>query len=471
MSYLCEIYERSVRLYPGRAGGWGGRSLQISIDTYLRRSSFYRILSFSSLSLPFLSKHGVSDRYQRKCKCLKRFLCDWIAKVGTQQSVCDFSLSNPSSIFCFVASPCCRKPQITRLATFASLAAAENRDHRPSISYIYIRMDSMTHVDEDGACVNCGKHGSETAKLKNCTCRLVKYCSVDCQKAHRKQHKKACKQRAAELQDEQLYCQGQERPEGDFCPICTLPISLPMVEHSTFNSCCMKKICNGCTFVAGVRGMHDCPFCRTPHPDNDADALIARVQERVKKKDPDAIDNLGEDYFHGRLGLQKDVQKAVELWTEAAELGSIKALYNLGNAYYYEGGIQYDKEKATKFYRKAATQGHVQSRHILGCFEGQKGNHDRAWRHYVISAKMGYNHSIDSIKGMFMAGRASKEQYAEALKGYQDAAEEMKSPEREICSSSTHKRSSEEKKLEPRRGWAQDAVADLSMCSDAVDGK
>ena len=28
--------------------------------------------------------------------------------------------------------------------------------------------------------------------------------------------KKACKQRAAELKDEQLYCQGHERPEGDF---------------------------------------------------------------------------------------------------------------------------------------------------------------------------------------------------------------------------------------------------------------
>ena len=50
------------------------------------------------------------------------------------------------------------------------------------------------------ACANCGKESSDAVKLKNCTaCRLVKYCSVDCQKSHRKQHKKACKQRAAEL--------------------------------------------------------------------------------------------------------------------------------------------------------------------------------------------------------------------------------------------------------------------------------
>ena len=70
-------------------------------------------------------------------------------------------------------------------------------------------------------------------KLKNCTAyRLVKYCGVDCQKAHRKQHKKACKQRAAELKDERLYSQGHERPEGDFCPICTLLIPLRMDDHS-----------------------------------------------------------------------------------------------------------------------------------------------------------------------------------------------------------------------------------------------
>ncbi|EJK53198.1 hypothetical protein THAOC_27420, partial [Thalassiosira oceanica] len=95
--------------------------------------------------------------------------------------------------------------------------------------------------DSCEACANCGKQGNDIVKLKSCTaCRLVKYCGVDCQRAHRKQHKKACRQRAAELKDEQLYSQGHERPEGDFCPICTLPIPLPMGDHSVFNVCCMK---------------------------------------------------------------------------------------------------------------------------------------------------------------------------------------------------------------------------------------
>ena len=69
------------------------------------------------------------------------------------------------------------------------------------------------------ACANCGKAGGDGVKLRNCTaCLLVKYCGVGCQRAHRKQHKKACKKRAAELKDERLYGQGHERPEGDSCP-------------------------------------------------------------------------------------------------------------------------------------------------------------------------------------------------------------------------------------------------------------
>ncbi|EJK57190.1 hypothetical protein THAOC_22795, partial [Thalassiosira oceanica] len=201
-------------------------------------------------------------------------------------------------------------------------------------------------------CANCGKQGSDTVKLKNCTaCRLVKYCGVDCQRAHRKQHKKACKQRAAELKDEQLelkdeqlYSQGHERPEGDFCPICTLPIPLPTGMHSRLNCCCMKTICNGCVMAAHNRGMFDCPFCRVPCPDDDADVVLAMVQAR-------------------------DMQMAVELWTEASELGSIEALFDLGNAYYNGDGVQEDNAKGIEFWSEAAMQGHVGSRHSLGNHE------------------------------------------------------------------------------------------------------
>ena len=178
------------------------------------------------------------------------------------------------------------------------------------------------------------------------------------------------------------------------------------------------------------RGMFDCAFCRTPTPDDDAGKL-ALIWARAEKKDPEAINVLGQKYFHGELGLQKDTRKAIELMEEAAELGSIEALFNLGIAYELGEGVEQDKAKRDEFFERAAMQGSVLARHNLGTFEVQRGNHRRAVRHFLISAKMGYNDSLDTIKLYFEMGIATKEQYAQALKGYQDAAEEMKSHDRD----------------------------------------
>ena len=80
-------------------------------------------------------------------------------------------------------------------------------------------------------CASCGTAEGDDIKLKKCACQLVKYCSVKCQKDHRKQHKKECKKRAAELRDEILF----KQPEGSYfgdCQICCLPIPIDPKNHS-----------------------------------------------------------------------------------------------------------------------------------------------------------------------------------------------------------------------------------------------
>ena len=117
------------------------------------------------------------------------------------------------------------------------------------------------------------------------------------------------------------------------------------------------------------------------------------------------------------LRLQKDMRKAVELWEEAAELGSVGALHNLGVAHYYGQVFQQDKTKGIQFWTKAAMQGHFESRYNLGAIELNEKNHDRAVKHFLISAKMGHKGSLEMIKNMFMAGDATKEQYAQVGAG------------------------------------------------------
>ncbi|EJK49150.1 hypothetical protein THAOC_32005 [Thalassiosira oceanica] len=230
---------------------------------------------------------------------------------------------------------------------------------------------------------------------------------------------------------QRLLNEGRERWEGDRCPICFLFIGLPVDEHSMMNACCMKRVCDGCILAAEQRGIYDrCPFCRTPHPANDASSL-AMIQKRVRKGDADAINHLAEQYYFGKLGLAKDVPRAAEMWTEAAELGSVEAQFRLGMRHCIGDGVEEDESKGICHWQEAAMKGHVPSRHNLGVVEFNEGNYELAVRHWMISAKMGYDVSLNYIKKMFMDGHTTKGQYAEALRGFGNAAEEIKSHQRE----------------------------------------
>ena len=118
------------------------------------------------------------------------------------------------------------------------------------------------------------------------------------------------------------------------------------------------------------------------------------IQKRVRKGGAAAIYVLGEQYFYGCLGLAKDVPRAVELWTEAAELGSADAHYQLGDTNYRGDGVEKDKPRGICHWQQASMKGHVMSRHSLGVAESWEGNYDLAAQHYMISVKMGYERSV-----------------------------------------------------------------------------
>ena len=125
-------------------------------------------------------------------------------------------------------------------------------------------------------CASCGVAEDDDTKLKKCTaCYLVKYCGIKCQKAHRKQHKRACKKRAAELRDELLFKQPESSHDGD-CPICCLPLPLFDRNKSIMFSCCSERICQGCCYANEKREIEmrlasKCPFCRHPRPKSEAE--------------------------------------------------------------------------------------------------------------------------------------------------------------------------------------------------------
>ena len=120
-----------------------------------------------------------------------------------------------------------------------------------------------------------------------------------------------------------------------------------------------------------------------------------------------------------------------ELYEHAAELGVKEAQGSLGFMHANGKDVEKDTAKALRHYEAAAMSGHVVARYNLGCEEGKARNYDLALQHFLISATLGHENSLSNVKVLFMKGLATKADYAAALRGYQNAVEEMSSPDRD----------------------------------------
>ena len=288
---------------------------------------------------------------------------------------------------------------------------------------------SNTDTDTITTCAKCGKEGES---LKACTaCKLVKYCNRDCQISHRKQHKKECKKRAAELYDEKLF----KEPPFDECPICFLPMPIDS-DISSVESCCGKRMCNGCIYAMTMSegGADLCAFCRTPGFCSDEEH-IKRTMKLIDNGNGEGFLLLATAYNQGTFGMPQDSEKANELNLKAGELGCAKGYYNLGHSYDIGTGVEVDKKKAKHYYELAAMMGHTHARHNLALIENEVGNHHRSFKHFMISARAGTKRSLDCVKQGFINGLVTKDEYANTLRAYQARQDEMKSDERDSVAS------------------------------------
>ena len=277
-------------------------------------------------------------------------------------------------------------------------------------------------------CASCGKAAVDDVTLKKCACNLVKYCSVDCQKNHRPQHKKLCKKRLAEIRDDRLFTQPNESHIGE-CPICCLPLPLDM-EKSTMMSCCSKVICNGCRYANEKRereqGLEErCLYCREPKPETEEEYDQNHI-ERVKANDPVAICGVGKKRYS-----KGDLEGAIQYWTKAAALGDVESHYELAGAYQRGDGVEKDKKKEMYHAEEAAIGGHPKARFHLSAHEVEKGRMDRSMKHLIIAAKQGDDEALEGLKMSFQIGFVSKNEYAVALREHQAAVDATKSKQRE----------------------------------------
>jgi len=181
-----------------------------------------------------------------------------------------------------------------------------------------------------------------------------------------------------------------------------------------------------------------CPFCRVELTTSLSEH-IKRTKIRMKAGDASAFNILGEQYKTGGSGLPMDKNKAFELFEQAADLGSMNAHYNISFTFLSDDKVEAftninDGQKAIQSTIRhteiAAIGGHEVARNNLGAMEASLGNMNRAMKHWMISARAGFDISLKQVGKGYKAGLITKDEYASVLRAYQSSLDEMKSEQR-----------------------------------------
>ena len=103
--------------------------------------------------------------------------------------------------------------------------------------------------------------------------------------------------------------------------------------------------------------------------------------------------------MHAELWIPQDMARANELYLKAGGLGCVDAYFNLGIAYQEGRGVEIDMKKVNYYYYElAAMNGYVAARHNLGNVEGHDGNHQRAFKHFMLAASAGLKGSLVQLR-------------------------------------------------------------------------
>ena len=134
--------------------------------------------------------------------------------------------------------------------------------------------------------------------------------------------------------------------------------------------CICICICKGCVHSLRKSGNHrKCPYCNSDRVGKTDEEMVEEIL-RVEANDAVAMGMLGSYYYHyhgGELGLQQDHNKAIELWTRAADLGCSKAHISLSDEYEYSD--LGDMRKAKFHLEAAAMAGHEGARNDIGLLD------------------------------------------------------------------------------------------------------
>ena len=144
-----------------------------------------------------------------------------------------------------------------------------------------------------------------------------------------------------------------------------------------------------------------------------------------KKGYRDKIKSNSKERLATELWYNKEYEKAVKLYKEAAEQGNVRAQYNLGLCYENGNGVEQSYTEAVRWYRKAAEQGDAEAQYNLGVSydhgNGVEQSYEEAHKWYKEAAEQGYAVAYANLGCLYEEGNGVSKDYNKALEFYNEA--------------------------------------------------
>lgn len=146
----------------------------------------------------------------------------------------------------------------------------------------------------------------------------------------------------------------------------------------------------------------------------------------AKQDSIEALTTLGRWYSQG-LHVEKDEQKALELYKRAAEIGGATELFQLGLGYSYCKSIENHEQEAIKIWRQAAEKGSVGAITSLArCYKWGKyvkKDENEAFKLWVRANELDNKIATDEIGICYYLGSGVEQNYEEAIKWFNKGIE------------------------------------------------
>ena len=209
---------------------------------------------------------------------------------------------------------------------------------------------------------------------------------------------------------------------GSRCPICLEEWDVnqaPPGQEPALMSCCCRMVCTHC--VDKFHG-EPCPLCRMPCVTSEA-AFVAQIRRHAENDVPEAVYALADMYQQGNSVIVENPKKSAKIFKRAVELGSVDAMNMLGEDYYHGYGVKSDTKKAIKCFRMAADRGHAVAQHNLAsCLREADESSSEAAKYFLLAAQQGLTRSEHDLGVCYEDGICVPGNMSEARRWMQRAA-------------------------------------------------